>query len=219
MASSPSMPPRQGFPDCGTRRPAASTGFAPLPRALTPMIGREREVALAQALLRRPDVRLLTMTGPGGIGKTHLALEIAREAMPALADGARFVPLAAVPEAGLVATSVARALGIQETGGIPAGDALMVALRDAEALLILDTFEHVLDASPFVTDLLAVCPRLKVLATSRSPLRVPGEHAFPVPPLDLPEPDESQNARRYWSNRRRFASLRRAPKRSTRPSP
>ena len=161
-----------------------------MPRALTPLIGRKREMGVARAIMLRSDIRLLTLTGAGGIGKTRLALEIAREAMPTLAAGVRFVPLAAVPEAGLVATTIARALGVPGTGSISADDALMAALREVEALLVLDTFEHILAAAPFVTGLIAACPRLKVLVTSRALLRVPGEHALPVTPLDLPDPDE-----------------------------
>jgi len=192
MESAPSTPDVQDSPPRSLLSGGEGRRFAPLPQALTPLIGREREVATARELLRRPDVRLLTLTGPGGIGKTSLALEVARGAMPAFPDGVRFVPLAAVPDADLVATVVARALSVQETRGVSASDALMAALRDADVLLVLDTFEHVLAAASFVTDLLAACPRLTTLVTSRAPLRVPGEQVLSVPPLDLPVTDEPE---------------------------
>ncbi|MCA9863413.1 MAG: AAA family ATPase, partial [Thermomicrobiales bacterium] len=152
-----------------------------LPVAPTPLVGRERELALALALLRRSEVRLLTLTGPGGIGKTRLALAVAAAAAEAsFAAGVCFVPLAAVPDADLVAPAVARAAGLVDAGDIPAQDRLVAALRQSATLLVLDNFEHVAAAAPLVGHLLAACPGLKVLATSRTLLRVDGEHTLPV---------------------------------------
>lgn len=158
-----------------------------LPVALSPLVGRERELALALALLRRPEVRLLTLTGPGGIGKTRLAMSVAAVAGADFAAGVCFVPLAAVPDADLVAPLVARAAGLADTGDIPAQERLAAALRQSATLLILDNFEHVAAAALLVSNLLAACPGLKVLATSRTLLRVEGEHTVPVPPLAVPD--------------------------------
>jgi len=165
-----------------------TTGF-PVP--LTSLVGRERELAIARALIGRPDLRLLTLTGPGGIGKTRLALQLAADLADGFADGVRFVPLEAVRDAGLVAAAIAHAIDVQPTGAGAMYDAMTSALHAADMLLVVDNFEHVLAAASVLTELLANCPRLKILVTSRVLLRVNGEHALAIPPLNLPDPQSS----------------------------
>lgn len=159
-----------------------------LPRQATAFIGREKEVEEVCALFRRPDVALLTLTGPGGTGKTRLGLQAAAELIDDFPDGVWFVDLAPLTDADLVIPAITGVLGIKESASSSLVDTLSDYLRDKRMLLVLDNFEHVIAASPQVSQLLAICPYLKVLVTSRLPLRVSGEHEYPVLPLTLPDP-------------------------------
>ncbi len=156
---------------------------------LVPLIGRDSEVAAVSALIDREDVRLVTLTGPGGVGKTQLAVQIASDLATSYPNPPMVVPLASIRDPGLVVSAIAHAVGIGETGTIALMEHVGHVLGDRRTLLVLDNFEHLPDAAPQVTDLLARCPRLTVLATSRARLRLAGEHDVPVPPLPVPDPE------------------------------
>ncbi len=157
-----------------------------LPVQQTPLIGRDGEIASVVALLRRSAVRLLTLSGPGGVGKTRLALQVAAELLDDFADGVYFVELAPLTDPELVVSTIAQTLGVRESADRSLLAALKDYSRDKQLLLVLDNFEQVLPAASDITALLATSPHLKVLATSRTVLRVYGEHDYPVPPLSLP---------------------------------
>jgi len=157
-----------------------------LPVQLTSFIGRDGEIAAVGELLDR--ARLVTLTGPGGTGKTRLALQVAAERLTQFADGAFFVDLAPITDASLVASALASSAGVREAADKPLAATLADELRDKELLLVLDNFEQVTDAAPLVADLLAAASRLRVMVTSRAILHISGEHEFPVPPLGIPDP-------------------------------
>src|ERR671921_1271479 len=159
-----------------------------LPPQPTSLIGREKEVSEVCERLSRPEVKLLTLTGAGGTGKTRLGLQAAAELTQQFEDGVFFVSLAAISDPQLVVGAVAGTLGVKEAGGQPLVESLEYYLDDKHILLVLDNFEQVLEAAPMITEMLSGAPNLKVLATSRIPLRLYGEHEYSVPPLALPDP-------------------------------
>lgn len=169
-----------------TASPTVST-LPPLPQRLAPLIGREEEVRAILASLCAGEERLLTLAGPGGVGKTSLAVVIGNAASELFAGDVAFVPFAAIGDAALVAPEVAAALGLSTAGQQSPDDLVRGALRARRLLLVLDNLEHLPEAALWVADLLAVCPGVTVLATSRSPLRVQGEREILVIPLALPE--------------------------------
>jgi predicted ATPase len=163
---------------------------ANLPMQRTGFVGREKEVAAATELLLREDVRLVTVTGPGGIGKTRLAVQVASGLIERFLGGAYFVPLSSLSDPGLIASLIVQTLGLRETGGQSPLEILKENFQDslrAPMLLLLDNFEHLVQAAPIVAELLAMAPNLKIMVTSRGALHLYGEHEFPVPPLGLPD--------------------------------
>ena len=172
-------PPRQGETR-PTNLPVQRTGF----------VGRQKEVTAARELLLREDVRLVTVTGPGGIGKTRLAVQVASELVERFPGGIHFVPLSHVRDPDLIGAIIVQALGIREAGGKSTLEVLKQNLQDslsAPTLILLDNFEHLAGAAPTVAEFLAMGANLKILVTSRAALHVYGEHEFSVPPLALPD--------------------------------
>jgi predicted ATPase/transcriptional regulator with XRE-family HTH domain len=190
-ASRATTPPRTPI---GSRPPGESTeptesGAQWLPRPPTALVGRDEELGVARALLARDDVRILTLCGIGGVGKTHLGLTLAREVASGFRDGAYFVDLAPVRDPDDVARAIARTLELRVTGRNPLTAQLCAYLRDKQALLALDNFEHVVRAAPLLAELCAAAPAVKVLVTSRAALHLRGEQELPLQPLALPDPD------------------------------
>ena len=185
------QPSGAGGPAAATAGPPLAARPPPPPTPPTPLIGRAAEVREVAALLGQdsPPVRLLTLTGPGGVGKTRLALAVADAMVDAYPDGVAFVDLAPLRDDRLVPATVARALGLQESGGASARELLLARLRERRTLLVLDNLEHLPGAVEWLAELLEGCPRLTVLATSRAALRMRAERRLPVDPLATPSAD------------------------------
>jgi predicted ATPase/DNA-binding XRE family transcriptional regulator len=174
--------PRRG----GNHLPPAITLEPTLPVPSTPLLGREQDLEDLTGLLQRSDVRLLTLTGTGGVGKTRLAIQVARDVAGLFPDGAAFATLSPLVDATLVLPTVVQVLGLREVRGRTPGEVLQAHLQEKKFLLILDNFEHVMEAVPEVAELSQFCSNLAILVTSRAPLHIRGEQEYPVQPLALP---------------------------------
>jgi predicted ATPase len=172
--------------EAGTTSEMGKRTFSTLPIPFTSLVGREREVAALCTLLARPEVRLLTLTGTGGVGKTRLALEVATQVQTVFQDGLHFVSLATIQDSDLVLPAIAQAFGLPASAQSPL-EQLQAELQEKHLLLVLDNFEQVVAAAPSLLEVLGLCPRLKVLVTSREILHVRGERSFLVPPLAMPD--------------------------------
>jgi len=179
---------RDRLADVPARESEPRPSNLPVPR--TAFIGRERETADLRQLLGRPDVHLVTLTGPGGIGKTRLALQVAGEMADEFPSGVCYVALSAIGERGLIVSAIAQAVGVRETGNTSLQENLMEYIGGLRQpmLLVLDNFEHLISAASLAAQMLSAGPKLKVVVTSQAPLHLYGEHEFPVPPLALPDP-------------------------------
>jgi predicted ATPase/transcriptional regulator with XRE-family HTH domain len=170
----------------GQERSMGSAAHSNLPSPLTRLIGRDEEAAAIQALVLRADVRLITIVGAPGIGKSRLTTHVASMVAPTFADGVWYVPLEPLSDAELVVPAIAKALGVKESTGQPLLQSLQEFLQQRQLVLLLDNFEHVLEAAPAVAEILTACPGVKVLATSRAGLHIRGEWLWPVSPLAAP---------------------------------
>jgi predicted ATPase/class 3 adenylate cyclase len=165
-----------------------------LPAQTTPFVGREREIAALLGLLRNPDVRLVTLTGAGGTGKTRLSLQVAADILDEYEHGVWFVELASIANPELVLPTIASALKVKESAGLSIEQALHEYLSKRQLLLVIDNFEQVVSAAPVIGKLLSAAPKVKVVVSSREVLHLRGEHDYPVPPLGLPESKRKQTA-------------------------
>ena len=181
------VPARDGR---ASRSSEPSPAFAPAGPG-TPLFGREKELEELRRVLAQPDLRLLTLTGVGGVGKTRLALETSANARDHFPDGTVFIGLASLADPGLFGSTVLRSLGLGEAASLDPLEAMISHLKDKRLLLVLDNFEHLLGAASQVAALISACSELLVLVTSRAPLRIWGEREYPVPPLALPSSTRS----------------------------
>jgi len=179
--------PASAAPTIDTAPTIFETPLSPLPVSLTPLLGREKETASVTKILSRFDVRLVTLIGPPGVGKTRLAIHVANEAAGMFAHGATFVDLSSASEPKGFLPAMAEALGVYERSELPLTTHLVNALRQKNLLLVIDNFEHVIDAAPQILQLLSNVSEIKALVTSREALRISGENEFTVPPLPLPQ--------------------------------
>jgi predicted ATPase len=158
-----------------------------LPAPVTSLIGREKEIAAVREYLEKPDIRLVTLIGPPGIGKTRLSIESARAALPDFPDGVFFVPLAPLGDPSLIALTIIQALGYVEKGNFSSTKQLIEGIGEKQMLIVLDNCEHLIEEiASLASELLSACSRLKILVTSRESLRVPGEWLYPLPALEHP---------------------------------